>query len=95
MAAVKPTRVPRVLVETYDAITTVTDAFCREHLNGEYGELPVGLEQAQDLIMGEASHLWSKPEVAAILSFRSSLEAPTIAVSNVSTSLVRTSTSLG
>ncbi len=39
MAAVKSTRVPRVLVETYDAITTVTDAFCRDHLNGEYGEL--------------------------------------------------------
>ena len=27
------------MAETYDAITTVTDTFCRDHLNGEYGEL--------------------------------------------------------
>ena len=39
MAAVKSTRVPRALAETYDAVTTVTDAFCRDHLNDEYAGL--------------------------------------------------------
>ncbi len=39
MATVKSTRVPRALAETYDAVTTVTDAFCRDHLNDEYAGL--------------------------------------------------------
>ena len=39
MAAVKSIRVPRALTEIYDAVRTVTDAFCRDHLNDEYAGL--------------------------------------------------------
>ena len=35
----KSTRVPKALEETYTAVTTLTDDFCREHLSEEYGEL--------------------------------------------------------
>src|ERR1051325_11549353 len=31
--------VPQSMQATYDAITGLTDAFCREHLNEDYGEL--------------------------------------------------------
>ena len=30
------TSVPESMQATYEAITTLTDAFCREHLNEEY-----------------------------------------------------------
>jgi len=39
MSAIKSTKVPKAFEETYAAITTITDDFCREHLNEEYGEL--------------------------------------------------------
>ena len=39
MAAIKSTRVPKALGEIYAVITTITDTFCRERLNEEYGEL--------------------------------------------------------
>jgi hypothetical protein len=39
MAAIKSTKVPKAFGETYAVITTITDIFCREHLNEEYGEL--------------------------------------------------------
>ncbi len=39
MAAIKSTKVPRAFGETYAVITTITDIFCRERLNEEYGEL--------------------------------------------------------
>jgi hypothetical protein len=39
MSATKSTRVPKALKETYTAITTITDTFCRERLNAEYCEL--------------------------------------------------------
>ncbi len=35
----KSTKVPKAFGETYVAITAITDTFCREHLNEEYGEL--------------------------------------------------------
>jgi hypothetical protein len=35
----KSTRVPKALEEIYVAVTVLTDKFCREHLNEEYGEL--------------------------------------------------------
>jgi hypothetical protein len=31
--------VPKSMQATYEAITSLTDAFCREHLNEDYGEL--------------------------------------------------------
>lgn len=31
--------VPKSMQTTYEAITTLTDAFCREHLNADYREL--------------------------------------------------------
>ena len=37
--AIKSTKVPKALEETCAAITTITDDFCREHLNEEYSEL--------------------------------------------------------
>jgi hypothetical protein len=30
------TRVPKTMQRTYDAVTSITDAFCRDHLNDEY-----------------------------------------------------------
>ena len=39
MAAIKSTKVPKAFGETYAVITTITDTFCRERLNEEYGEL--------------------------------------------------------
>ena len=33
------TSVPKSLQVTFDAITSLTDAFCRDHLNEEYGDL--------------------------------------------------------
>ena len=33
------TSVPRSMQAIYEAITTLTDAFCREHLNEEYRAL--------------------------------------------------------
>src|SRR3954464_14392780 len=33
------TSVPKSMQATYEAITTLTDAFCREHLNEDYREL--------------------------------------------------------
>ena len=39
MAAIKSTKVPKAFGETYAVITVITDTFCREHLNEEYGEL--------------------------------------------------------
>ncbi len=38
MAAIKSTKVPKAFGETYAVITTITDTFCRERLNEEYGE---------------------------------------------------------
>ena len=35
----RPTSVPKGMQATYEAITTLTDAFCRDHLNDEYREL--------------------------------------------------------
>jgi hypothetical protein len=39
MTVTKSTKVPKAFKETYTAITTITDTFCRERLNAEYGEL--------------------------------------------------------
>ncbi len=39
MAAIKSTKVPKAFGEIYAVITTITDTFCRERLNEEYGEL--------------------------------------------------------
>ncbi len=39
MTAKRPTKVPKAFEETYAAITTMTDGFCREHLSEAYGEL--------------------------------------------------------
>jgi hypothetical protein len=39
MRATKSTKVPKAFKATYAAITTITDTFCRERLNAEYGEL--------------------------------------------------------
>ena len=39
MATRKSTKVPKALKETYDGITAITDAFCRDQLNEDYGEL--------------------------------------------------------
>ena len=39
MSAIKSTKVPKAFGETYAAITSITDDFCREHLNEEYSEL--------------------------------------------------------
>ncbi len=33
------TSVPKSMQVTFDAITSLTDAFCRDHLNEEYGDL--------------------------------------------------------
>jgi hypothetical protein len=35
----RSTSVPKTMQATYGAITTLTDAFCRERLNEEYGVL--------------------------------------------------------
>src|SRR3954462_7742612 len=35
----RSTSVPKSMQATYEAITSLTDAFCREHLNEDYGEL--------------------------------------------------------
>ena len=37
--AKRSTKVPKAFEETYVAITTMTDGFCREHLSEAYGEL--------------------------------------------------------
>jgi hypothetical protein len=37
--AIKSTKVPKALEETCAAITTITDDFCRAHLNEEYSAL--------------------------------------------------------
>ena len=39
VTAKRSTKVPEAFEETYAAITTMTDGFCREHLNEDYGEL--------------------------------------------------------
>ncbi len=39
MTAQRSTKVPKAFEETYAAITSMTDGFCREHLNEAYGEL--------------------------------------------------------
>jgi hypothetical protein len=38
--------VPTSMQTTYDAITTLTDAFCREHLNADYRELALRMSAA-------------------------------------------------
>ena len=38
MTAKKPTKVPKAVEETYAAIITMTDGFCREHPDEEDGE---------------------------------------------------------
>src|SRR5687767_9373593 len=38
--------VPKSMQTTYDAITALTDAFCRDHLNDEYRELAQGMTAA-------------------------------------------------
>jgi hypothetical protein len=40
------TSVPKSMQATYEAITTLTDAFCREHLNEDYRELARGMTAA-------------------------------------------------
>ena len=35
----RSTSVPKSMQATYEAITSLTDAFCREHLNEDYAEL--------------------------------------------------------
>ena len=32
-------KVPKAMVETFTAVTAITDAYCREHLNEEYAQL--------------------------------------------------------
>ena len=32
-------KVPQAMAETFAAVTAITDAFCREHLNDEYAQL--------------------------------------------------------
>ena len=32
-------KVPKAMAETFVAVTSLTDAFCQEHLNDEYGQL--------------------------------------------------------
>jgi hypothetical protein len=39
MKITRSTSVPKGMQATYDAITTLTDTFCRDHLNNEYLEL--------------------------------------------------------
>ncbi len=39
MTVTKSTKVPKAFGEIYAVITTITDTFCRERLNAEYGEL--------------------------------------------------------
>ncbi len=39
MTVTKSTKVPKAFKATYTAVTTITDTFCRERLNAEYGEL--------------------------------------------------------
>jgi hypothetical protein len=38
--------VPKSMQTTYEAITTLTDAFCREHLNADYRELALRMSAA-------------------------------------------------
>jgi hypothetical protein len=47
--AVKPTRsksVPKAAQTVYDAVVTLTDAFCRDHLNDEYRDLAQAMTAA-------------------------------------------------
>ena len=39
MPVKRPTKVPKAFEETYAVITSMTDGFCREHLNEAYGKL--------------------------------------------------------
>ena len=39
MKSARSTSVPKAMQATYDAITALTDAFCRDHLNEEYRDL--------------------------------------------------------
>ena len=39
MPVKKSTKVPKAFEETYAAIASMTDGFCREHLNEAYGKL--------------------------------------------------------
>lgn len=36
--ACQSTRVPKAMQRTYDAVTSITDAFCRDHLSDEYAQ---------------------------------------------------------
>src|ERR1044072_6232198 len=38
-SSARSTSVPKSMQSTYEAITSLTDAFCREHLNEDYSEL--------------------------------------------------------
>ena len=39
MKSSRPTAVPKHMQTTYDAVVALTDAFCRDHLTGEYRDL--------------------------------------------------------
>ena len=39
MKSSRPTPVPKHMQTTYDAVVTLTDTFCRDHLTGEYRDL--------------------------------------------------------
>src|SRR5215210_1078563 len=40
--------VPKSMQTTYEAITSLTDAFCREHLNADYRELALRMSAAHE-----------------------------------------------
>jgi hypothetical protein len=66
-----PERIPKALTEKFAAITTLTDAFCAKHLNGEYQQLiqrVVGVlarKRPSPLLKGR-EHVWAAAAVHAV-----------------------------